>query len=166
MFQRLAPAEPEATPFALDAWLRLETQLDKAVIERAVRRRLWRYFAAEVAVVILVALGWLLFVWAGFAQTEPLDFWRWRNPSPQGNTLHRVAFLNGRFIATGEVGAASWAIELQPKSDALKKVFTTISLKGDASVRSVTLRELNGDTTLITLSPSPRGGEGRGEGVP
>ena len=52
----------------------------------------------------LAALSWLLFVWAGFAQTEPLDFWRWRNPSPQGNTLHRVAFLGGRFIATGDNG--------------------------------------------------------------
>ena len=58
-FQRLNPPEPEPTPFPLDAWLRLETQLDKAAIERAVRQRLWQFFAAEVAVVGLVALGWL-----------------------------------------------------------------------------------------------------------
>lgn len=58
-FQRLNPPEPEPTPFPLDAWLRLEDQLDRAVIERAVRRRLWQFFAAEVAVVLLAALAWL-----------------------------------------------------------------------------------------------------------
>ena len=59
-FQRLNPPEPEPAPFPLDAWLRLETELDKAVIERAVRRRLWKFFAAEVAIVLLIGLGWLL----------------------------------------------------------------------------------------------------------
>ncbi|MBO2010543.1 hypothetical protein [Hymenobacter negativus] len=58
-FQRLNPPEPEPTPFPLDAWLRLETELDKAVIERAVRRRLWKFFAAEVAIVAILLLGWL-----------------------------------------------------------------------------------------------------------
>ena len=58
-FRGLNPPEPEPAPFPLDAWLRLEDQLDKAVLERAVRRRLWKFFAAEVAVVALVALGWL-----------------------------------------------------------------------------------------------------------
>ena len=59
-FQRLDPPEQAPGSFPLDAWLRLETQLDKAVIARAVRRKLWRFFAAEVAVVALVVLGWLL----------------------------------------------------------------------------------------------------------
>ncbi|WP_201977327.1 porin family protein [Hymenobacter rubidus] len=59
-FQRLNPPEPEPTPFPLDAWLRLETQLDKAVIERAVRRRLWKFFAAELVIVAMLGLGWLL----------------------------------------------------------------------------------------------------------
>ena len=59
-FHRLSPPEPEPASFPLDAWLRLETQLDKAVIERVVRRRVWQFFAAEVAVVALAALGWLL----------------------------------------------------------------------------------------------------------
>ena len=59
-FQRLSPPEPEPAPFPLDAWLRLEAQLDEAVIERAVRQRVWQFFAAEVAVVALVALAWLL----------------------------------------------------------------------------------------------------------
>lgn len=59
-FRRLDPAEPEPTPFPLDAWLKLEAGLDQAVINRAVRRRLWQFFAAEVAVVALVGLGWSL----------------------------------------------------------------------------------------------------------
>lgn len=68
-FQRLNPPDPEPTPFPLDAWLRLENQLDKAVIERAVRRRLWQFFAAEVGVVLLIGLGWLLFQPAATAPT-------------------------------------------------------------------------------------------------
>ncbi|GAA4039335.1 hypothetical protein GCM10022409_26200 [Hymenobacter glaciei] len=59
-FRRLDPAEPDPTPFPLDAWLKLETGLDQAVIDRAVRRRLWQFFAAEVAAVALVGLGWSL----------------------------------------------------------------------------------------------------------
>jgi hypothetical protein len=59
-FRRLDPTEPEPTPFPLDAWLKLEAGLDQAVIDRAVRRRLWQFFAAEVAVVALVGLGWSL----------------------------------------------------------------------------------------------------------
>lgn len=61
-FHWLNPPDPDPMPFPLDAWLRLETQLDKAVFERAVRRKLWRFFAAEVAVVALIALGWLLWL--------------------------------------------------------------------------------------------------------
>jgi len=59
-FQRLNPPEPEPAPFPLDGWLRLETQLDKRLIEHAVRRKLWRIFAAEVAAVALVASAWWL----------------------------------------------------------------------------------------------------------
>ena len=59
-FRRLDPAEPEPTPFPLDAWLKLEAGLDQAVIDRAVRRRLWQFFAAEVLAVALVGLGWWL----------------------------------------------------------------------------------------------------------
>ena len=61
--------------------------------------------------------------------------------------------LESYFTATGEVGAEHWSIELQPKSEALKKVFVSISLQGDRAVRSVLLKELSGDTTSITLSP-------------
>ena len=70
-FQRLSPPETVPTPFPLDAWLRLESGLDEAVIARAVRRKLWRFFAAEVAVAALVALGWLLWPSAGAPATGP-----------------------------------------------------------------------------------------------
>lgn len=59
-FRRLNPPEPEAEPFPLDAWLRLEQQLDKQVLEREVRRRLWRFLALEMLVVGVGALLWLL----------------------------------------------------------------------------------------------------------
>src|SRR6476646_11151655 len=64
-FRRLDPAEPEPTPFPLDAWLKLEAGLDQAVIDRAVRRRLWQFFAVEVAAVALVGLGWSLWPASG-----------------------------------------------------------------------------------------------------
>lgn len=64
-----------------------------------------------------------------------------------------LAALESQFIAKGEVGAARWSIVLEPKSDALKKVFTTISLEGDRQVRSVLLKELSGDSTTIALTP-------------
>jgi hypothetical protein len=79
-FQRLNPPEPEPTPFPLDAWLRLETGLDKAVIERAVRRRLWKFFAAEVAVVILAALAWL--AWPTTAPSTSTATAKTAAPSP------------------------------------------------------------------------------------
>lgn len=78
-----------------------------------------------------------------------------------------LSALEAHFTASGEVKAEGWHIELQPKSEALKKVFASITLDGDRAVRSVLLKELNGDSTAITLSPSPPvGGEGRGEGRP
>ena len=69
-FRRLDPTEPEPTPFPLDAWLKLESQLDEAVIARAVRRRLWQFFAAAVAAVLLVALGWHL--WPAGVPAAPM----------------------------------------------------------------------------------------------
>ena len=64
-FQRLNPPEPEPAPFPLDAWLRLETQLDQEAVARTVRRKVWRFFALEVLVVALLGLGWLLWKPAG-----------------------------------------------------------------------------------------------------
>lgn len=67
-----------------------------------------------------------------------------------------LAALESQFFATGEVGADRWTIALQPKSDGLKKVFVSIALEGDRSVRSVVLEEQNGDSTTITLVPEAR----------
>lgn len=75
-----------------------------------------------------------------------------------------LAALEQHFTAKGTVGAQGWSIELTPKAEPLKKVFTTVSLQGDRAVRQVELKEASGDLTSISLSPSPRGGEGRGEG--
>lgn len=69
-FRRLAPPEPEPEPFPLDAWLRLENQLDKAALEQQFRQRLWKYFAGEVAVVALLALAWLW--WPSASKPEGL----------------------------------------------------------------------------------------------
>jgi hypothetical protein len=66
-----------------------------------------------------------------------------------------LATLATHFEATGDVKEKDWAIELTPKSEGVKKVFTTISLKGDRAVRSVVLREASGDVTEIALTPTP-----------
>lgn len=63
--------------------------------------------------------------------------------------------LATQFEQSGEVGEKDWRIELAPKSDALKKVFTRITLRGDEYVRAVQLLEAGGDATLITLTPTP-----------
>jgi len=62
--------------------------------------------------------------------------------------------LASSFDATGEVGPGEWRIELSPKTDGLKKIFLRVRLKGDSAVRSVHLMELNGDATLISLTPT------------
>ena len=61
--------------------------------------------------------------------------------------------LESQFTATGEVKSEGWHIALEPKSEGLKKVFTSITIDGDRAVRSVLLKELNGDSTTIALTP-------------
>ena len=97
-FQRLNPSEPEPTPFPLDAWLRLETQLDQAVIARAVRHKLWQFFAAEVAVVALLALGWWLW------PTRPA-----KSPATDGVAAQSAAVPRaaGAVTRPGTTGAAA-----------------------------------------------------------
>ena len=38
------------------------------------------------------------------AAGAPLEEWHWRNPLPQGNALHNVVFVNGTYVAVGELG--------------------------------------------------------------
>lgn len=64
--------------------------------------------------------------------------------------------LEEHFTANGKVGTSSWAIELKPKAPGLQKVFSSIALKGDASVREVQIDELSGDSTSISLSPDSK----------
>ncbi len=62
-FQRL-DLPPSPPPFPLDGWLHLENQLDAdataALVRQGVRQRVWRIVGAEVAVLLLAVLGWLL----------------------------------------------------------------------------------------------------------
>jgi hypothetical protein len=38
-------------------------------------------------------------------KASPLDCWNWRNPLPQGNTLMKIEYLNGMFVAVGDSGS-------------------------------------------------------------
>ena len=64
-----------------------------------------------------------------------------------------LAALESQFSASGEVKADGWHIVLEPKSDGLKKVFSSITIDGDRAVRGVLLKEQSGDTTVIALTP-------------
>lgn len=61
--------------------------------------------------------------------------------------------LETHFDSTGGLTADGWAIELTPKKGPIEKVFTRISLKGNATVSSVHMTEASGDTTFIQLTP-------------
>lgn len=61
--------------------------------------------------------------------------------------------LESHFDATGGLTSEGWAIELTPHKGPLEKVFTRISIKGNATVSSVHMTEASGDTTFIQLTP-------------
>src|SRR2546425_1048689 len=43
--------------------------------------------------------------WAALElRADPLDYWHWRNPLPQGNPLNRAIYGSGCFVAVGELG--------------------------------------------------------------
>lgn len=65
----------------------------------------------------------------GSATAEPLDTWRWRNPLPQGHSVHDITFGNGLFVAVGEFGTvltstdgATWAIQNSGTREELRGV--------------------------------------------
>ena len=124
-FQRLNPPEPEPAPFPLDAWLRLETELDKAVIERAVRRRLWKFFATEVAIVLLIGLGWLL--------------WPTGTPRPAVKPSKPTA-------AVGKKAANAANHELGRRATAPQSAIADATMPADAALRS---------TKSATVTPAP-----------
>jgi hypothetical protein len=65
--------------------------------------------------------------------------------------------LDGRFAIQGQAGPRTWAVELTPRDETLRRVFARISLSGDQAVREVHLVEVGGDSTVIHLSPSAPG---------
>ena len=136
-FQRLNPPEPEPTSFPLDAWLRLETQLDKAVIARAVRRKLWKFFAAEIAVVALLALGWLL--WPAGAAAPAVTT---AGPSATSNSGAAVA----------DAGKAN--------ERGLKTVTpaqTTVAVAAPATVATAPTAPASADQSSDSKAPTPQG---------
>ena len=64
-----------------------------------------------------------------------------------------VKQLSESFNVSGELrGAQGWQLQLQPKLEALSKLFARIELTGDRYVRHVELFEVSGDHTDIQLS--------------
>lgn len=66
-------------------------------------------------------------MWSGTAQAGLLENWHWRNPLPQGNSLHNVVFVNGRYIALGELGTlltstdgTNWVRQMSGTTSALR----------------------------------------------
>jgi hypothetical protein len=60
--------------------------------------------------------------------------------------------LSRDFTIAGYRKADRWTLLLQPRSDALRRVFRQALLTGQASVDQVTLEEGNGDSSVIDLS--------------
>src|SRR5262249_31066243 len=54
--------------------------------------------------VVLNIIIVVLCILAPAARSAPLEEWHWRNPLPQGNALNRVVFVNGVYVAVGELG--------------------------------------------------------------
>lgn len=52
---------------------------------------------------VLLMLG-LAAITSSVRGDEALAQWHWRNPLPQGNLLHNVSYLNGQYLAVGELG--------------------------------------------------------------
>lgn len=52
---------------------------------------------------VLLMLG-LVAITSSVRGAEALARWHWRNPLPQGNLLHNVSYLNGQYLAVGELG--------------------------------------------------------------
>ncbi|GAB3582757.1 porin family protein [Hymenobacter daeguensis] len=147
-FQRLNPPEPEPTPFPLDAWLRLETELDKAVIERAVRRRLWKFFAAEVAVVMLVGLGWLL--WP--AGTTRLAEKASKSSSAAAVAVASDAPESDRPTSAKKAATAATAIDAAPRSTGAAA--TSTAKASDAAAAGKPVLKSAARSAAIAVAPT------------
>lgn len=46
----------------------------------------------------------IFFATSNISFSDPLDYWKWRNPLPQGNTLRAVTYSNNMYVAVGYYG--------------------------------------------------------------
>ncbi|WPB57079.1 outer membrane lipoprotein carrier protein LolA [Xylophilus sp. GOD-11R] len=64
-----------------------------------------------------------------------------------------LAALTGRFVIEGTLaGAEGWSLDLRPRDAGLARFVTRVGLTGDRFVRSVTLAEAQGDSSVIQFS--------------
>lgn len=59
--------------------------------------------------------------------------------------------LREDFIITAKEGS-TWQLQLQPKEAMLQKIIQSIELSGDSEVRSVVIKETNGNSSQIAFS--------------
>lgn len=62
-----------------------------------------------------------------------------------------VNSLQSQFDLNLSGSAENWQLQLEPKSLLMKQIFTQIEIRGDHTVKSIELREKQGDRTLIQL---------------
>ena len=83
----------------------------------------------------LIIMMLLVFIFPVKAQTaDPLDTWYWRNPLPQGNTIQRITYGNGIFVALGYGGVimtspdgANWVVRRIPLLSSDESSFTGVA---------------------------------------
>ncbi len=63
-----------------------------------------------------------------------------------------LAVLSTSFTVDGTSDRDAWSVRLLPRPGPLTKVFSLLTLEGHQYVEAVTLREVTGDETRITLS--------------
>jgi|GEM_PF-2037369 len=161
-FRRLDPPEPEPESFPLDAWLRLESRLDRELMERQFRLRLWKFFAGEIAVLGLVGLAWLLWPTPEAATTLPAQQAVTTLSAPQNITAGRqqVAAAAGSTNAAVPGTAAGKLITREAALDAtapassepatVETLPTHASLAGASSTHAATHSPINRAVVLGT----------------
>jgi hypothetical protein len=60
--------------------------------------------------------------------------------------------LTEGFVITGEDKKPAWRLQLTPKDELLKKIISSIVLRGDTELRLLELREVNGNLTHISFT--------------
>ncbi len=78
-------------------------------------------------------------------QTVPPGFARVLQAILGGN----LAQLNEDFVVSGEIQAAQWTVQLQPKDPLVGKIIAGLTLSGDSEVRSLEIRETSGNLATI-----------------